>query len=196
MPLLQWTMNSGTRFEDMIVQTISRYSRHIYRNIRVETLLTKNGTTEIDILFCHLDMVYVVESKNVASLIGDYNDKAWSFIGSKSASQEVRDYSSLNVITQNNIHVRSFKDIFYATFGEWPTVIPIIVVPNDCKVSPDIAGHICTLSQLDEYLVSTSSNSVESKIHRRVAALIPGNGVTLQRDDFVFNPALGKRVKR
>ena len=109
--------------------------------------------------------------------------------------REVKEYSTLNTITQNNIHVRSFKDCFYAFFREWPTVVPIIVVPNDCTVSPDIADSIFTIGQLDTFLAEASSWQVESTLHRRVASMIFKDGATILRPDFVQNMTKGIRVK-
>lgn len=195
MATLQQTMTSGFQFEDEITRVVQGYTQSIWRNIRIETLLTANGTTEMDLLFCFKDIVFIVEAKRAASIIGEYGSRNWSFVGSHASQKEVKEYSALNTITQNNIHARSFKDIFYAYFKEWPVVIPIIVVPNNCVVSHDISGAIYTLAQLDEFLSQVSGWSVDAKVHRKVAALLRGNGITVTRPDFKTNPSTGKRYK-
>lgn len=195
MATLKQTKGSGFRFEDEVVSIISAYASAIWRNIRVETLLTASGTTEIDILFCFKNIVFIVEAKNVSTIMGDYADKTWSFIGSTSAYKETKEYTSLNVITQNNIHGRSFKDLFYVHFKEWPRVFPIIVVPNTCNLSPELQGCVYTLEKLESVLREISSLDIPSKIQRRVASIIPANGTTLLRPDFILDTKLGKRVK-
>lgn len=195
MATLQQTFGSGSKFEQQIIQTISRYTPHIWHNIRIETLLTAQGTTEIDILFCYKNLIFIVEAKNVSSIFGDYNSRNWSFVGSKAPLKEVREYTRLNTITQNNIHVRSFKDCFFAYFGEWPTVIPVIVVPNDCTVSPDIANAITTVGQLDTLLAEASDWDVHLTMHRRLSSLLYSNNITVLRPDFVTNETKGIRVK-
>lgn len=195
MATLQQTFGSGTKFEQQLTSVITKYTRHIWRNIRIETLLTQQGTTEIDILFCYKNLLFIVEAKNAGSIFGDYNSRNWSFVGSKAPMREVREYSNLNTLTQNNIHARSFKDCFYAYFGAWPPVVPIIVVPNDCTVSPDIADCIFTVGQLDTFLAEASSWDVESTLHRRVSSMIPGDGATVPRPDFVLNNSTGARIK-
>ena len=195
MATLQQTMSSGFQFEDEITRIIRPYTNMLWRNIRIETLLTANGTTEIDLLFCFKDIVFIVEAKRVSTIIGEYSARNWSFIGSHAPQREVREYSALNTITQNNIHVRSFKDMFYSYFHEWISVIPIIVVPNTCRVSQDISGAVYTLSQLDEFLSEVRSWNVEAKVHRKVAALITANCITIKRPDFEIHPKTGGRRK-
>ena len=195
MATLQQTFSSGSKFEEQLTQVILKYTRHIWRNIRVETLLTVNGTTEIDILFCYKNILFVVEAKNVASISGDYDSKNWDFIGSKSTHKDMKEYTSLNTVVQNNIHVRSLKDCFYAYFREWPVVIPLIVVPSTCMVSSDIADSIFTVSQLDGFLVEASDWQAESNLHRRIASILSENGKFIQRPDFVFDAIRGVRVK-
>lgn len=195
MATLQQTRGSGSKFEQQLTNVISKYTRHIWRNIRIETLLTASGTTEVDIIFCYKNMVFIVEAKNAASIFGDYNSRNWSFVGSKAPLKEVKEYSTLNTITQNNIHVRSFKDCFYAYFKTWPVVVPVIIVPNGCTVSPDIADSIFTVSQLDDFLAEASSWEIESTLHRRVSSLLSGDGSIIRRPDFVLDNARNIKVK-
>lgn len=193
----QQTRGSGSKFEDQIVSVIGKYTNSIWRNIRIETLLTASGTTELDILFCYNDIVFIVEAKNVSSIIGDYNFRNWSFVGSRNPQREVKEYSALNTITQNNIHIRSFKDCFYAYFQDWPATVSLIVVPNDCKVSPDISESVYTISQLDKFLATAASwGQQQHTIHRRVASMIANDGTTVERPDFVADPTTGVRYKR
>lgn len=189
------TRNSGSKFEAELHGLISRYSRAIWRNIRVETLLTQNGLTEIDLLFCFKDLIFVVEAKNVSSIMGDYGERSWSFVGATSPGKETREYSSLNVITQNNIHVRSLKDLYFAYYGSWPAIVPCIVVPNGCRLGHELASTVYTLGRFDQLLSDVSAVSVESKIQRKVAAIIPGDGSVIYRPDFVLDEKSGRRVK-
>lgn len=185
-PRMYQTMGSGLKFESELVNLINQHTDYIWHNIRIQTLLTQSGTTQIDILFVFKGIVFIIEAKNVSAIIGEYGGSNWSFIGSQASGQEVREYSKLNVITQNNIHVRSFKDAFFATFGEWPVVVPAIVVPNNCQISEDISSSVYTMSQLDTFLNSADSWPTKSNIHRRVAGLLANDKLTILRPDFVM----------
>ena len=195
MATLQRSMASGSKFEDQVITVVRKYSRALWRNVRIETLLTQNGTTEMDILFCLQDVVFILEAKNVSSIMGNYDSKNWAFIGSTSPTRETREYTHLNTITQNNIHVRSFKDLFYSEYQEWPAVVACIVVPNGCRLSPELTGSIYTLSQLDSLLARVAECDSNAKVQRRVAALILGDGVTVQRRDFYTDQRTGIRMK-
>lgn len=190
----EYTRNSGTLFEDQVTGIIKRYTNACWRNVRVETLLTKKGNTEMDILFCYQNLVFIVEAKNVSSILGEYSSKTWGFVGSRSGSKETRDYTSLNVITQNNIHARSFKDFYYSHYQEWITVVPIITVPNFCQVSEEIASVIYTLAQFDNLLYCMRDWDVPRRVQRKVAALIHQDGEYLRRPDFITVD--GERMKQ
>ena len=184
-------MASGSQFEDSLVMLIKNYSRHIYRNVKIETLLTSNGLTEIDIMFCYANMVIIVESKNVSEVHGDYNSISWRMVGSKVE----KEYKHLNVIVQNNIHVRSFKDAFYELFGEWPVVAPFIVVPDTCIIDDDIRECIYTVSNFTNILELAKSLNIKNTIHRKVSGLfVPGEQI-IKRKNFVYSPSDKKRVK-
>lgn len=184
MATLQQTRGSGSKFENELTDVISRYTTKIWRNVRIETLLTASGFTEVDIIFCFKDLVFIIEAKNVSAIIGDYGSRNWVFAGSKAPLREVSEYSALNTITQNNIHVRSFKDMFYAYFDEWPNTVSAILVPNSCKVSPELEDAVYTIGQLDEFLAQMSSYPAEPRVHRRVAGLFTGDGCIVRRPDF------------
>lgn len=178
------TRKSGTDFENQVSNIVDRYTRTSWRNLRIETLLTANGFTEIDMLFCYKNIIFIVEAKNVSSIVGGYSDRYWRFIGSKGTNSEITEYSALSVLTQNNIHMKAFKELFYAFYKEWPLVVPVIVVPNSCKVSEDIASTIHSLSSLDVFLASAADWDIECTVQRRVAAIFAGHGQLIQRPDF------------
>lgn len=193
MTTLQQTMRSGSRFEEELVRTISKYTQNIWRNVRIETLLTQNGTTEMDILFCYRDMVFIIEAKNVAAVFGGYYDSVWSFVGASTPHKESKTYSKLNVVTQNNIHARSFKDLFYSYFRTWPVVVPAVVVPNNCKVAEDLESAVFTAEDLELALIQIGHDKVHETVQRRVASIISGDGVTVMRPDFVLDTKTGQR---
>lgn len=193
---LKQTFESGSSFEEKLCTMIRKYTKDVWRNIRIETLLTASGTTEIDILCCYKNFIFVIEAKNVISLIGDYDDVDWGFVGSKASSLEHREYTALSVITQNNIHIRSLQDLMYAQYKTWYNMIPIIIVPDNCETSSSIQNVVFTASQLEELFVQCSTLKVEPKVQRLFAALIEGDGCTVNRPDFIFDKKLGKRVRK
>lgn len=195
MALYAQTRKSGTVFEDQVYNVIKDYTRSIWRNLRFETLLTVQGNTEVDILFCYKNLIFVVEAKNVSAIMGEYGAKYWQFIGSKGSSTEVTEYSALNVLTQNNLHVRSFKELYFAMYREWPTVVSLIVVPDACRVTSELAPIIHTLSGFDRLLAGAADWDVECKIQRKVAAMLTGAGRVVLRPDF-YTDSDGVRHKK
>lgn len=186
---------SGTRFEDQLLSIIKKYTNKVWSNVRIETLLTVSGTTEVDLLVCIADIVLLIEAKNVAMILGDYADRYWTFTGSRARCRDDKEYTKLNVIMQNNIHVRSFKDCYFAYFQEWPLVLPVIVVPNDCKVSPGISKSVYTASQLDDFLATEIATRQTSSLHRRLQAMMAIDDALLSRPDFTRDAKTGQRAK-
>lgn len=195
MASLYYTMKSGKKFEDRVFNLISQYTNTIWRNVRIETLLTKQGTTELDILFTYKDCAYIVECKNISSVYGNYWDPTWSFVGASHPGKAEVEYRSMSVLVQNNIHMRSFKDLFYSYFREWPLAASFIVVPNDCEICGSIREAISTLSEFDSYLASVQEGPIPTSINRRVASLFSGDSITAERPDFSFSEKYNKRVK-
>lgn len=195
MALYAQTRKSGTVFENQVRGVIKNYTRSVWSNLRFETLLTVQGNTEIDILFCYKNLIFVVEAKNVSSISGEYGAKYWQFIGSKGTSTEITEYSALNVLMQNNLHVRSFKELYFSVYKEWPTVVSLIVVPDNCRVTPELAPVIHTLSGFDRLLAGASDWDIECKIQRKVAALVTGAGRVVLRPDF-YTASDGVRHKK
>lgn len=195
---LELSRQKGAKFEEEISTVVGRYTHALWRNIRIETVLTQQGCTELDLIFCANGVIYVVEAKNVESIVGEYGETYWTLVGSMDHSKYMSSpYSTLNIIVQNSLHVRALKDCFYAYYKEWPTVVPVIVVPNNCKVSVSISESIYTIGQLDLFLAHSSQvNPITSSVVRRLAALIPGDGSTIERPDFEYNESLGCRVKK
>lgn len=190
------TRSSGTKFERQLLEVLRKYSTNVWSNVRIETVLTVKGYTEVDLICCVGDVILVIEAKNVSTIIGEYADKNWQFIGSKAPMREVKEYTALNVITQNNIHLRSIKDCFFAYFHVWPKAYPLIVVPNGCKVSRDISGYVHTVDQLEQFLSSNIFNSYSANVHRRLAGIILGDDYLVERPDFVRNPSGTGRIKQ
>lgn len=128
------TKYAGMRAEETVKDVLSKYTKYIYSNIRVDTLFTKNGFTEIDIIAAVSDVLLVVEVKNIKKIIGSADEAVWVLQGAERGEE----YTTLNVLTQNRIHVRSLKDAWCANRGEFPVVISVIVVPNICEVPNEL----------------------------------------------------------
>lgn len=172
MSLWDVTRSSGTNFENELLDLLKLYTKNIWKNVLIDTYLTAQGSTEVDIIFCINDVVFIVEAKNVSSISGNYCDNYWSFVGSKNTTSAMREYTSLNTITQNQIHARSFKDAYYSFFKEWPRVIPLIIVPNDCKLSDDLLDSVFSISDLSKFCSDIVVQNTSSKLHRRVSSMI------------------------
>lgn len=182
MPRFFETKEAGYRAERAAREVLQRYSSHVYSNLRVDTLYTKNGTTEIDLIAAVADVILIVEVKNIAEISGSVVDNNWRLRGLETG--EV--YSALNVLTQNRIHVRSFKDAWFANRGELPVVISVVVVPNGCVVPDEIAEcGVMTVQQFDYQLAKLSSGFKREKYGYALDFMLKGDNGYLERVDFV-----------
>ena len=139
------TKDSGKRFESRVKSVVESYTKFVYTNVKIDTLFTQNGFTEVDVLAAFGDCLLVLEAKNVCSIQGSPSDMTWEMCGSVSA----QDYTALNVFMQNRIHVKSLKDYWYVTNLEMPKVCSLVIVPDDCNVSDELRVATVTLSELN-----------------------------------------------
>lgn len=173
--------NAGTRAEVAVQDVLNRYTKHVYKNVRIDTLFTKTGNTEIDIIAALADIILILEVKNVSKIEGGYYDSYWYLTGLESGER----YSTLNVLTQNRIHARSFKNYWYATRREILPVVSVVVVPNGCVVPEDIAdGGVLTLEQFERQVSKLCANTYENKYGYHLDYLFGNAGLSLIRSDF------------
>lgn len=185
------THSSGDSFEDHVADVVKRYAHGMWRNIEVETLLTAKGTTEVDMIFCLNDVVYVVELKNVRAIEAAYNDGYWKMYGFNADGE----YKALNVIEQNNIHVKSFLDLYYASRHEFPVIASLIIVPNGCDIPEDLRSEVFTERQLIDYL-SSIQKAKKSTVNYILAAMLSAKDGVVRRPDFVALDMTGTRGRK
>lgn len=142
---------SGLRNEVNLITLIGNYTDIIKHNVRLNTLLTTCLTTEIDIIFYFKGYLHVVETKNVLSIKGYKNSYLWDFV-SKSGN-----YSNLNTIIQNKIHVRVLKSRFFELYQIFPKIYSYIVIPNAATVNVDIKEEIFTYNEFETFLLSLAN---------------------------------------
>lgn len=182
MPNFYETKQAGKRAEDLVAEVLQSYTKHVYRNVRVDTLYTKTGTTEIDIVAAVSDVLLVVEVKNVRSITGSIYDNFWELQGGERGDF----YSSLNVFTQNRIHVRALKNIWFALRNEFPVVISVVVVPNNCVVPDDLKDSgILTVSEFSVQVAELCISNESTKYGYALDFLMRRCGGYLKRPDFV-----------
>lgn len=183
----QWnsTFASGDQFEADTRRVISRYTPDIWHNVRVETLLSTRGNTEIDLVFCYCNIVFIVELKRVRRIEGKYSDFRWTMWGWKSQDSESNKYIIPNVIGQNNIHVRSFLDYYFASLRAYPTVVPLIIVPNNCVFDDSLRSDVFTVHDLDAYLTKCKGGANNRNLVVRLSYLLGGDAPIKQREDFI-----------
>lgn len=184
---------SGKRFEDEIYEVLKENSKDVWRNVRVETLLTSTGFSEIDLLCCYKGIVMTIEAKNISRVQGDYCDYDWTLTGFSDNGQS---YRKLSVFTQNNIHIRSLQDAYYLRYNEWLNIVPIIVVPDSCEIDERLKAGIFNLFDLRKFFYSNGVPDGSSTVQRALAAMIDTDGNKILRSDFIFDRALGKRVHK
>lgn len=175
------TQTSGNRAEALVSDTLKRYTKHVYKNVRVDTLYTKSGTTEIDVLAALADVLLVVEVKNVAQIDGNVGDMNWRFVGLETGEK----YSALNVFTQNRIHVRSLKSAWFANRGEIPCVISTVVVPNDCVLTDELReAGILTMQEFAYQVSELAQIEPASTYGYALDFVVKQDGGYISRKDF------------
>lgn len=183
MPRFNDTKFIGQKAEQAVRDVLSRYTKYIYTNIRVDTLFTKTGLTEIDIIAAVADVILVVEVKNINSITGSVGDTAWVLQGAERGEE----YSALNILTQNRVHVRSLKDAWFANRGEFPDVLSVVVVPNGCFVPDEIAA--CGVMDMSTFSVQVAELSMAytgvPKYGYSLDFVLGGDNVHLVRKDFI-----------
>lgn len=142
------TFASGHKFECDIVNSISTYCQRSWLNTRLPTLYTQSGYTEVDIITVYNNTIIVIESKNASELIGSYHSQSWTLIGKRSQDN----ISISNSIVQNNIHARALSDLLFKHGHVGIEILPVIIVPNDCIISPEISNAVFHLKTLVKVL--------------------------------------------
>lgn len=175
------TRYAGQRAEKIVESVLRRYTDHVHTNIRVDTLFTQSGFTEIDILAAVSDVLLVVEVKNVSLITGSPSDVTWVLRGAESNE----DYTTLNVFTQNRIHVRSLKDAWFSRMLEFPVVISIVVVPNGAVVDSELAlNGILTVSEFNLQVAKLCADNPKQKYGYALDYLLSSSPGHLYRPDF------------
>lgn len=176
------TKYAGQRAEHMVKDALLRYTNHVHTNVRVDTLYTKSGTTEIDMVAAVADVILIVEVKNVSAIEGSIGSSTWVMYGAERGEP----YSSLNVFTQNRIHVRSFKDAWFVSRAEFPPVISVVVVPNGCQIPEDIAaGGVLTVSEFSVQVAELCMGTVRAKYGYALDYEMGKNQGYFVREDFI-----------
>lgn len=112
-----------------------------------------NETTEIDVMLICRNGIFVFESKNYSGWIfGNENSKYWTqtLPISKGRSQK---NTFLNPIMQNNLHVRTLRNII----GQTMPIYSIIVFSERCTLKTDIE-----VNNIDTFI--TKRNELQSLI--------------------------------
>lgn len=186
--LYKSSRRSGSHFESLVVDIVKQYTQSVWRNIRIETLLTQTGNTELDIVFYNRGIVYVLELKRVRRIIGEYSSRRWTMYGWSDHVDETSEYTAPNVIEQNNIHARSLMDLYFSEFRCFPRILPIIIVPDDCIVPPGLRGDVFTVQELDEFLLHNHAPGNQSVAYRLAFLMNAAEGFA-HRGDFVDREA-------
>ena len=180
----QRSKRSGDQFETAVMELIQQHTNAVWRNVRIETLLTQTGSTEMDVVFYSGDTVYILELKRVRRIVGHYERRRWSLYRWTVSEDELSEYTNSNVIEQNNIHARSLLDLYYAAFHDFLKVIPLVIVPDACDVPTDLKHDVLTPSELEGFLMRFSSPGRQD-VSYRLSYLLGVSGATSQRSDFV-----------
>lgn len=142
---------SGERFEHQVCAVV-KSNPFRFTNFRIQTFETESGTTEIDLLFCMGETIYVIETKNYASIRPCGDPNYWEVKGP--SCQDVIGYSQLSAAVQNRLHMKCLATALFLGTGKTYTIKSAVVVPNDCQVSPNLSGNIMTLQEFSNFYSS------------------------------------------
>lgn len=175
------TKYAGQRAEKIVESVLRRYTDHIYTNVRVDTLFTQSGSTEIDVIAAVSDVLLVVEVKNVSSIEGSLQDSTWVLRGAEAGES----YLTLNVFTQNRIHVRSLKDAWFSRMFEFPVTLSVVVVPNGAYVSEELrCNGILTVSEFNIQVAELCADNQRQRYGYALDYLLSNSPEHLHRPDF------------
>lgn len=155
MPSFYETRKVGTRTENAVKEILERYADRVYSNIRIPTLYTQQGDTEIDLISSIDNCILIVEVKNVRRIEGAPLQSYWMMEGASAGEP----YQTLNVFTQNRIHVRAFKRFWFELRHEFPLTLAVVVVPNECVLPDSLQeGGVLTIGEFGRQLAELKRN--------------------------------------
>lgn len=181
---IKGTHAAGSQFESDVFALLKQYTNAVWHNVRVETLLTQTGMTELDIVLYFNDVLYILELKRVRRIEGTYSENRWTMYGWSDRIDETSEYVSVNVVEKNNIHARSLLDTYHAKFGEYLRVVPIIIVPDDCEIPGALSRDVFAVSELEQ-LVSSQTDNSDKRVIYRLAYLMDADIDIVSRPDFI-----------
>lgn len=182
MPAFYKTVEAGHRFESACRDVLRKYTRHVHWGTRIDTAYTQSGFTEVDILAAIVDVVLVVEVKNISRISGDLSSTHWELTGAIAGEP----YRALNIFTQNRIHARSLKNAWWERRGEVVPTLPLVLVPDECVMPAEIEdAGVFYYSQLDSQLQKlTEEWSGPPKYGYSLDYLVPLDNFHLERDSW------------
>lgn len=139
---------SGADVENAVASILKKYNFPLWCNVRIPTMFTRNGTTEVDIMFTDGRRIFIIECKNVQEISGEYNDEEWTLTGASRGTP----YTTLNVMVQCNLHQHAFTDAYFKEYDKFPEVDTVIVVPNQCVIANDIRDYIYTIDEFSSHI--------------------------------------------
>ena len=145
---LKKTMRAGHANEADLVSIIKTLTPHVWTNVRLRTLHTEKGNTEIDIIFYFRGCVHLVETKRILEINGEYQQYKWKL---RARSGEFR---TLNILTQSRLHAKVFCDRYFDKYRSYPILRSRAVVPDGVLMSDSIKGEVLTFSEYYRWLCS------------------------------------------
>jgi len=127
--------------------------------------MTKNNTTEVDVVLIHPKGFFVIESKNFSGWIfGNESNRYWTQTLPRGRGYESHKERFYNPIKQNSLHIKYLKPILGQTVPMWS----IIVFSDECTlkdvtVSPDTRYKVIQLHEIKS-LVSQIIKATEVEI--------------------------------
>ena len=179
------TIGSGSRAEKEVIDIVRRYTQYVYSNVRIPTLYTESAETELDIIAAIDNFILVIEVKNVRRIEGDPLSSYWKMFG-----EEYGDgYSNINVLTQNRLHVKAFKDAWRVSGRKTPPVLSVVVTPNDCEIPQSLRDFgVITVGELSlqlSELVTEEKYVAVPKFGYALDFIIDSETNRIARKDFV-----------
>lgn len=143
---------SGRLNEFNLRELLHQFSIEARYNMLLPTNLTKHGYTEIDVAFYYKGSIYLIETKNVSIVSGSYYSHLWR------VATPFREYSTLNFLKQNDIHMRAFTSIYCQRYNCIPNVQSLIVLPDNKSFPENLREKVYSFTDFISLLSTISDD--------------------------------------
>lgn len=160
------TSRSGNTLEGFVKEIITSRGFPCWQQIKMPTKFSEKGYTEADIIFTNGETIFVCECKNISKIVGSLEDDELILTGHLSGN----DYIAHNIVRQNNLHCHALIDYYHLAYNIFPSVYPLIIVPDTCIYPTEFNNYIWKISSFSEGMSELGKGN-DNSIHFNLSLL-------------------------